>query len=221
VLGSFCRIWALGRAAGGPLDAAVVRWQCRDAPDTCRASRSSLADSSMFVILRRMIRARRRTPGISRIDQPEKRTHGYFVRLARKGKILPRIFCGQDARRQTSGVASRPKALPATLAQARATDSTRLGTDAASQRRFGYHRGSEDRHNEIILDGPLESPSIRPQVEAVFGAEIRSQAGQSSGHPGAEGGASEHDRVAYRGALKSLVRNFRQEQINPGTPSPG
>ena len=46
----------------------------------------------MLVILRRMIRARRRTPGISRIDQPEKRTHGYFVRLARKGKIYPAFF---------------------------------------------------------------------------------------------------------------------------------
>jgi hypothetical protein len=30
--------------------------------------------------------SRARTPGISRIDQPEKRTHGFFVRLSRKGK---------------------------------------------------------------------------------------------------------------------------------------
>jgi hypothetical protein len=29
---------------------------------------------------------RARTPGISRIDQPEKHTHGFFVRLSRKGK---------------------------------------------------------------------------------------------------------------------------------------
>jgi len=46
----------------------------------------------MLVILSRMIRARRKTPGISRIDQPEKRTHGYFVRLVRKGKIYPAFF---------------------------------------------------------------------------------------------------------------------------------
>ena len=46
----------------------------------------------MLVILSRMIRPRRKTPGISRIEQPEKRTHGYFVRLARKGKIYPAFF---------------------------------------------------------------------------------------------------------------------------------
>ena len=36
--------------------------------------------------------ARRKMAGISRIDQTEKRTHGYFVRLARKGKIYPAFF---------------------------------------------------------------------------------------------------------------------------------
>jgi len=35
---------------------------------------------------------RSRTPGISRIDQPEKRTHGFFVRVARKGKIHSAFF---------------------------------------------------------------------------------------------------------------------------------
>jgi len=35
---------------------------------------------------------RRRTPGISRIDQPEKRTHGFFVRLSRKGKRYSGFF---------------------------------------------------------------------------------------------------------------------------------
>jgi len=32
------------------------------------------------------------TPGICRIDQPEKRTHGFFVRVARKGKIHSAFF---------------------------------------------------------------------------------------------------------------------------------
>src|SRR5688572_16042498 len=35
---------------------------------------------------------RSRTPGISRIDQPEKRTHGFFVRLLRKGKRYTGFF---------------------------------------------------------------------------------------------------------------------------------
>jgi hypothetical protein len=39
-----------------------------------------------------MKKRRGRTPGISRIDQPDKRTHGYFVRLARRGKIYPAFF---------------------------------------------------------------------------------------------------------------------------------
>jgi len=35
---------------------------------------------------------RRHTPGISRIDQPERRTHGFFVRLMRKGKMHTGFF---------------------------------------------------------------------------------------------------------------------------------
>jgi hypothetical protein len=34
----------------------------------------------------------RRNAGVSRIDQPEKRTHGFFVRLCRKGKIHNAFF---------------------------------------------------------------------------------------------------------------------------------
>lgn len=33
-----------------------------------------------------------RTPGICRIDQPEKHNHGFFVRLARQGKIHSAFF---------------------------------------------------------------------------------------------------------------------------------
>lgn len=32
------------------------------------------------------------TPGICRIDQPHKHNHGFFVRLARRGKIYPAFF---------------------------------------------------------------------------------------------------------------------------------
>lgn len=33
-----------------------------------------------------------RTPGVCRIDQPEKHNHGYFVRLQRRGKIHSAFF---------------------------------------------------------------------------------------------------------------------------------
>jgi hypothetical protein len=33
-----------------------------------------------------------RTPGVSRIDQPSHRTHGFFARLQRKGKIYSGFF---------------------------------------------------------------------------------------------------------------------------------
>jgi hypothetical protein len=33
-----------------------------------------------------------KTPGICRIDQPEKRNHGFFVRLQRRGKIHSAFF---------------------------------------------------------------------------------------------------------------------------------
>lgn len=39
-----------------------------------------------------MAMARGRMIGISRIDQPDKRTHGYFVRLTRRGQIYPAFF---------------------------------------------------------------------------------------------------------------------------------
>ena len=35
---------------------------------------------------------RKSTPGISRIDQPAKRTHGFFVRLWRKGRLHTAFF---------------------------------------------------------------------------------------------------------------------------------
>jgi hypothetical protein len=38
---------------------------------------------------------RSRTPGICRIDQPEKHNHGYFVRLQRRGKIHSAFFADQ------------------------------------------------------------------------------------------------------------------------------
>jgi hypothetical protein len=52
----------------------------------------SLATLWIFAILWRMMIGRKKFPGISRIDQPEKRTHGFFVRLARNGKIFPAFF---------------------------------------------------------------------------------------------------------------------------------
>jgi hypothetical protein len=39
-----------------------------------------------------MTTAHKKMAGISRIDQPEKRTHGFFVRLTRAGKTYPAFF---------------------------------------------------------------------------------------------------------------------------------
>jgi hypothetical protein len=47
-----------------------------------------------------------RTPGICRIDQPEKHNHGFFVRLHRRGKIHSKFF--SDKRH-----GGRPQALAA------------------------------------------------------------------------------------------------------------
>lgn len=38
------------------------------------------------------IAKRKRTPGISRIDQAEKHNHGFFVRLQRRGKVHSAFF---------------------------------------------------------------------------------------------------------------------------------
>ena len=46
--------------------------------------------------------------GISRIDQPEKRTHGFFVRLARQGKTHSAFFSDKShGGRQKALVAAR------------------------------------------------------------------------------------------------------------------
>ena len=50
-----------------------------------------------------------RTPGISRIDQPAKHNHGYFVRLQRKGKTHSAFFTDlkYGGRRRALAVAQR------------------------------------------------------------------------------------------------------------------
>ena len=63
-----------------------------DDQQTCAAVGSCLAYRPMLVIVRRMAIARKKMIGISRIDQAEKRTHGFFVRLTRQGKIYPAFF---------------------------------------------------------------------------------------------------------------------------------
>jgi len=42
------------------------------------------------------IRKAKRNAGISRIDQREKRTHGFFVRLSRKGKLRSAFFADKS-----------------------------------------------------------------------------------------------------------------------------
>lgn len=50
-----------------------------------------------------------RTPGICRIDQPSHRTHGFFVRLQRRGKIHSAFFtdCSHGGRKQALAAAQR------------------------------------------------------------------------------------------------------------------
>jgi hypothetical protein len=50
--------------------------------------------TQQFSSIRNII-MRTRTPGISRIDQPAKRNHGFFVRLQRQGKTHSAFFTDQ------------------------------------------------------------------------------------------------------------------------------
>jgi hypothetical protein len=52
---------------------------------------------------------RKPTPGISRIDQPEKHNHGFFVRVQRRGKIHSAFFtdCSHGGRKQALAAAQR------------------------------------------------------------------------------------------------------------------
>jgi hypothetical protein len=46
------------------------------------------------------------TPGVSRIDQPEKRTHGFFMRLQRNGKIHSAFFADKKHGGQAQALAA-------------------------------------------------------------------------------------------------------------------
>jgi hypothetical protein len=54
-------------------------------------------------------RKSRKNAGISRIDQPEKRTHGFFVRLARKGKIYNAFFADKSHGGKTKALGAARK----------------------------------------------------------------------------------------------------------------
>jgi len=67
------------------------------------------------------------TPGICRIDQPSHRTHGFFVRLQRKGKIHSAFFTDQMH-------GGREQALAAAQAHVRKL-AAKLGTPVRMSRR--------------------------------------------------------------------------------------
>ena len=50
-----------------------------------------------------------RTPGICRIDQPDKHNHGFFVRVQRRGKIHSAFFtdCSHGGRKQALAAAQK------------------------------------------------------------------------------------------------------------------
>lgn len=50
-----------------------------------------------------------RTPGICRIDQPAKHNHGFFVRLARRGKIHSAFFSDKKFEGRESALAAAQK----------------------------------------------------------------------------------------------------------------
>lgn len=65
-------------------------------PNNCSASYRSVAAvydrRTLPSLQKRIMNTPSQTPGICRIDQPEKHNHGFFVRLQRRGKIHPAFF---------------------------------------------------------------------------------------------------------------------------------
>jgi hypothetical protein len=56
-----------------------------------------------------------RTPGICRIDQPEKHNHGYFVRVQRRGKIHSAFFADKKHGGQAPALAAAQQHYPKLL----------------------------------------------------------------------------------------------------------
>ncbi|HUA37503.1 MAG TPA: hypothetical protein VMA35_03780 [Candidatus Sulfopaludibacter sp.] len=69
-----------------------------------------------------------RTPGVSRIDQTDKRTHGFFVRLQRRGKTHSAFFTDQSHGGRKRALAAAQKHYRKLLAK--------WGPPARKRRRF-------------------------------------------------------------------------------------
>ncbi|CAN5640817.1 hypothetical protein BH11PLA2_BH11PLA2_15630 [soil metagenome] len=78
-------------------------------------------------------RPRRSEPGISRIDQPERRTFGWFVRVSAHGHLLSKFFPDR-----THG--SKPKAFAAAKKHRDKVRSTLLGSMKAKPTSEGLKR---------------------------------------------------------------------------------
>ena len=88
-----------------------------------------------------------RTPGVSRIDQPAKRTHGFFVRLQRRGKTHSAFFTDQRYGGRKRALAAAQKHYRKLLAKwgpvvrkRRRASSVTIGVQLKTERRHGEVR---------------------------------------------------------------------------------
>jgi hypothetical protein len=97
------------------------------------------------------------TPGISRIDQPSHRTHGFFVRLQRKDKIHSAFFTDKK-------YGGQPQALAAAQEHYKKL-AAKLGLPARKSRRFWAELRRRKSSSGIVgVQKAVDRRSKRPQT---------------------------------------------------------
>ena len=119
------------------------------------------------------------TPGISRIDQPEKRTRGFFVRVSRRGKIHSAFFTDlkYGGKAEALGAAQLHRAKVLAKLRLPVQKSRRWWGSAAAERLIEYRRRAEDREPARLAAGDLlecnlESGAVCGLSQNVFGKKV-------------------------------------------------
>ena len=127
-----------------------------------------------------MIRFRTRpTRGIARIDQREKRTHGFFVRLHRKGITRNSFFADQSCGGKRRALRAARKYFQVLEKKYRPMTQQRWAELIRRKGKFRHHRRATGRHQAArqaaagLLAGQLESATVCDGAEVFFRAQVR------------------------------------------------
>ena len=146
------------------------------------------------------MRKKSRTPGICRIDQPEKHNHGFFVRVQRKGKVHSAFFTdfkhGGRAKALAAAKLHREQLL-AKLGPAKKMLRRWWAEIVRRKGRVGHPRRANDCGPAVqagadLLESKLESETLFRPAKTIFGEKVRLMGSQTAGHQRPSRRSAEH-----------------------------